>query len=217
MTQVILLERIEKLGGIGDEVTVKPGFARNHLLPKGKALRANEHNRKKFEAERAAIESRNAEERERAEQLSRSVADKQFTIIRSASDAGLLFGSVSARDIAETASTKKLKLQKQNVLLDGPIKNLGIVPVRIRLHPEVTVQIEVNIARTQEEAERQAAGEDIFAREEESVERVTGLDEDGNAPRQPSYNSAPAEEGEAAAEGEAEAEEGTTENVTDVP
>lgn len=179
MTQVILLERVDKLGGIGDEVTVKPGFARNYLLPKGKALRATEDNRKRFEIERAAIEKRNEEERDRAEQLSRSVADKQFTVIRSASDAGMLYGSVSARDIADVASTKKLKLARSNVLLDGPLKTLGIFPVRVRLHPEVTVQIEINIARTQEEAERQARGENILAREEERVERVTGLDEEG--------------------------------------
>ncbi|GGY42885.1 50S ribosomal protein L9 [Parvularcula lutaonensis] len=207
MTQVILLERVEKLGSIGDEVTVKPGFARNFLVPKGKALRATAENRKKFEAERAAIEARNAEEREKAETLSRSVAGKQFTVIRSASDSGMLFGSVSSRDIAETASTKKLKLNRQNVLLDSPIKTIGIFPVRIRLHPEVTVEIEVNVARTQEEAERQARGENVLAKEEEVVEKVTGtgFDED--------------EEGtEASAEAaDASAEEGTTENVTDAP
>lgn len=181
MTQVILLERVERLGGIGDEVTVKPGFARNHLLPKGKALRATDANRRLFEAERAAIEARNAEEREKAEQLSRSVADKQFVVIRSASDAGMLYGSVSARDIADVASTKKLKLTRTQVLLDGPLKTLGIFPVRVRLHPEVTVSIEINIARSQEEAERQARGENVLAKEEERVEKVTGtgFDEDG--------------------------------------
>ncbi|MEM9810892.1 MAG: 50S ribosomal protein L9 [Pseudomonadota bacterium] len=181
MTQVILLERIERLGSIGDEVTVKPGFARNHLLPRGKALRATDANRKKFEAERTAIEARNDEEREKAEVASRSVADKQFTVIRSASDAGMLYGSVSSRDIAEVASTKKLKLSKANVLLDGPLKTLGIFPVRVRLHPEVTVSIEINIARSQDEAERQARGENVLAKEEEEVEKVTGtgFDEDG--------------------------------------
>ncbi|NRA31489.1 MAG: 50S ribosomal protein L9 [Parvularculaceae bacterium] len=198
MTQVILLERIEKLGGIGDEVTVKPGFARNHLLPKGKALRANAANRARFEAEREVIETRNAEEREKAETLSRSVADKQFTVIRSASDAGMLYGSVSSRDIAEVASTKKLKLARQNVLLDGPLKTLGIFPVRIRLHAEVTVGIEINIARTEEEAERQARGENVLAKEEEQIEKVTGtgeFDEDGAVPA----------EADTPAEGEAEA------------
>ena len=203
MTQVILLERIEKLGSIVDEVTVKPGFARNHLLPSGKALRATDANRKRFEAERAAIESRNAEEREKAEVSSRSVADKQFTVIRSASDAGMLFGSVSARDIAEVASTKKLKLTRQNVLLDGPLKTLGIFPVRVRLHPEVTVAIEINIARSQEEAERQAKGENVLAKEVEEVEKVTGtgFDEEGeviDAPEAP--EAAEAADAEAATE-----------------
>lgn len=186
MTQVILLERVEKLGGIGDEVTVKPGFARNHLLPKGKALRANAANRRRFEAEREVIENRNAEEREKAETLSRSVADKQFIVIRSASDAGMLYGSVSARDIAEVASTKKLKLSRGNVLLDGPLKTLGIFPVRVRLHPEVTVGIDINIARSTEEAERQTRGENVLAKEEEHVEKVTGtgdFDEDGAVPQ----------------------------------
>lgn len=204
MTQVILLERVEKLGGIGDEVTVKPGFARNYLLPNGKALRANAANRAKFEAERAAIEARNAEEREKAETASRSVADKQFIVIRSASETGQLFGSVSSRDIAEVASTKKLKLVRQNVLLDGPLKEIGVFPVRVRLHPEVTVSIEVNIARTQEEAERQARGENVLIKEEEKIEKVTGtgeFDEDGAVPEAASEE-APKEE---AASEEAEA------------
>jgi large subunit ribosomal protein L9 len=214
MTQVILLERVEKLGGIGDEVTVKHGFARNYLLPKGKALRANEANRRRFEAEREAIESRNAEERTKAETLSRSVADKQFTVIRSASDAGMLYGSVSARDIAEVASTKKLKLSRQNILLDGPLKQLGIFPVRVRLHPEVTVDVEVNIARSEEEAERQARGENVLAKDEEKVEQVTGTgDFDDDRDERDSGAAV-----EAAATAEAvEDQEGTTENVTDVP
>ncbi|MEM7741255.1 MAG: 50S ribosomal protein L9 [Pseudomonadota bacterium] len=196
MTQVILLERIERLGAIGDEVTVKPGFARNFLLPTGKALRATDENRKRFEAERAAIEARNAEEREKAEVSSRSVADKQFVLIRSASDAGMLYGSVSARDIAEVASTKKLKLARNNVLLDGPLKTLGIFPVRVRLHPEVIVGIEINIARSQDEADRQAKGENVLAKDEEVIEKVTGtgFDEDGEATETPEADAAePAE------------------------
>ena len=179
---VILLERVEKLGGIGDEVSVKDGFARNFLLPRGKALRANEGNRKVFEAQRADIENRNAQAREKAENLSASVADKTFVVIRSASDMGQLYGSVSARDIAEVASTKKLKLTKAQVLLNQPIKELGLTPVQVRLHPEVTVDITVNVARTQDEAERQARGENVLAREEEDVERVAGTGEFGDGP-----------------------------------
>lgn len=196
MTQVILLERVERLGGIGDEVTVKPGFARNHLLPKGKALRATDDNRKRFEAERAAIEKRNDDERDKAEVASRSVADKQFVMIRSASDAGMLYGSVSSRDIAEIASTKKLKLTRGNVLLDGPLKTLGIFPVRVRLHPEVTVSIEINIARSPDEAEAQTRGENVFAKEEEQVEKITGtgFDEEGEEREAPAADDAPAEE-----------------------
>ena len=177
--QVILLERVEKLGGIGDEVAVKPGFARNYLLPRGKALRANEANRKVFEAQRSDIESRNAEAREKAENLSNSIADKTFVVIRSASDMGQLYGSVSARDVAEVATTKKLKLQRSQVLLNQPIKELGIFPVQVRLHPEVTIDIKINVARTQEEAERQERGENVLAREEEQIERVTGTGDFG--------------------------------------
>ena len=179
---VILLERVDKLGGIGDEVSVKDGFARNFLLPRGKALRANEGNRKVFEAQRADIENRNAQAREKAENLSASIADKTFVVIRSASDMGQLFGSVSARDIADTASTKKLKLQKSQVLLNAPLKELGMHPVQVRLHPEVTVDITLNIARTQDEAERQARGENVLAREEEDVERVAGTGDFGDGP-----------------------------------
>ena len=182
---VILLERVEKLGGIGDEVSVKDGFARNFLLPRGKALRANEGNRKVFEAQRADIENRNAQAREKAENLSASIADKTFVMIRSASDMGQLYGSVSARDIADTASTKKLKLQKSQVLLNAPIKDLGLFPLQVRLHPEVTVDITVNVARSQDEAERQARGENVLARDEEEVERVAGTGEFGDGPDRP--------------------------------
>ncbi|WP_051881330.1 50S ribosomal protein L9 [Parvularcula oceani] len=171
---VILLERVEKLGGIGDTVAVKDGFARNFLLPRKKALRATEANQQVFEAQRAQIEERNAQAREKAENLSTSIADKTFVLIRSASDMGQLYGSVSARDIAEVASTKKLKLQRSQVVLNQPLKELGIFPVQVRLHPEVLVDIKVNIARTQEEAERQERGENVLAPEREEVEQVAG-------------------------------------------
>jgi large subunit ribosomal protein L9 len=193
--QVILLERVEKLGGIGDEVTVKDGFARNFLLPRKKALRANEANRKVFEAQRADIESRNAEAREKAQNTSSSIADKTFVVIRQASDMGQLYGSVSARDIAEIATTKKVKLSKPQVLLNAPIKELGIFPVRVALHPEVIVDIKINVARSQEEAEAQERGENILAKKEEDVEQVVGtgdFDEYGAAPAEPAAD-APAE------------------------
>ena len=183
--QVILLERVEKLGGIGDEVSVKPGFARNFLFPNQKALRANESNRKVFEAQRADIENRNAQAREKAENLSNSIADKTFPVIRSASDRGQLFGSVSARDIAEIASTKKLKLAKSQVVLNQPIKNVGLHPVQVRLHPEVMVDITINVARTADEADRQEKGEDIFAVEKDEVEKVAGTGDFGDRPDRP--------------------------------
>lgn len=175
--QVILLERVEKLGSIGDEVSVKDGFARNFLLPRKKALRATDANRKVFEAQREAIEQENAEAREKAERLSSSIADKTFVVIRSASDMGQLYGSVSARDIAEIATTKKLKLQRNQVLLNAPVKELGIFPVRVMLHPEVIVNIKINVARSQEEAEAQERGENILAKKEEGVEQVVGTGE----------------------------------------
>ncbi|MEM9234196.1 MAG: 50S ribosomal protein L9 [Pseudomonadota bacterium] len=184
--QVILLERVEKLGSIGDEVSVKDGFARNFLLPRKKALRATDANRAVFEARREVIESENAEARQKAENLSTSIADKTFVVIRSASDMGQLYGSVSTRDIAEIASTKKLKLDKAMVLLNAPIKELGIVPVRVKLHPEVIVDIRINVARSEEEAEAQERGENVLAKQEEAIENVVGtgdFDEFGDAPR----------------------------------
>lgn len=183
--QVILLERVEKLGHIGDEVSVKDGFARNFLIPKKKALRATDSNRKVFENQRAEIEARNAEAREKATNLSASIADKTFVVIRSASDMGQLYGSVSSRDIAGIASTKKLKLQKNQVLLHAPLKELGIFPVRVALHPEVFVDIKINIARSEEEAAAQERGENVLAKKEDGVEQVVGtgdFDEFGVAP-----------------------------------
>lgn len=191
--QVILLERVEKLGHIGDEVTVKAGFARNFLLPRNKALRATDANRKIFEAQRAEIEKRNEEAKDQASNLSSSIADKTFVVIRQASDMGQLYGSVSARDIAELASTKKLSLARNMVLLNAPIKELGIFPVRVALHPEVIVDIKINVARSQEEAEAQERGENVFAKKEEEVESVVGtgdFDEFGMAPAEPEADAA---------------------------
>jgi len=161
--EVILLERVEKLGGIGDVVTVKNGFARNYLLPNKKALRANEANRKLFEANRARIEAENAEKRSAAEKEAKSVDGKTVQLIRQASNTGQLYGSVSARDIVEALDAEGAKVTKSQVVLDRPIKAIGMHDVKIALHPEVSVTIQVNVARSPEEAELQAQGIDVIA------------------------------------------------------
>ncbi len=160
---VILLERVEKLGRIGDVVSVKPGYARNFLLPRGKALRATESNRAKFEAQRAQIEADNARRREAAEAQAKTMTDVSVVLIRQASNAGALYGSVSARDIAEAITEAGHKVAKSAVVLDRPIKALGITEVRIVLHPEVAVTARVNVARSPEEADLQAQGVDVTA------------------------------------------------------
>jgi large subunit ribosomal protein L9 len=161
--EVILLERVEKLGGIGDVVTVKNGFARNYLLPRKKALRANEANRKVFEANRARIESDNAERRSAAEASSKGVDGKTVQLIRQASNTGQLYGSVSARDIGEALEADGAKVSKSQIVLDRPIKAIGMHEIRIALHPEVAVTVKVNVARSPEEAELQAQGVDVMA------------------------------------------------------
>ena len=160
---VILLERVEKLGSIGDVVTVKNGFARNFLLPNKKALRANESNRKLFEANRARIETDNASKRGDAEVASKDVDGKSVVLIRQASNVGALYGSVSARDIVEALDTEGAKVLKSQVILGKPIKNIGLHDVRVALHPEVNVTVKVNVARSPEEAELQAKGVDVMA------------------------------------------------------
>lgn len=160
---VILLERVEKLGRIGDVVSVKPGFARNFLLPRGKALRATDANKAKFEAQRAQIEADNAKRREAAEAQAATMTDVSVVLIRQASNAGALYGSVSARDIAEAITEAGHKVAKSAVVLDKPIKTLGITTVKLVLHPEVTVSAKVNVARSPEEAELQAKGVDVTA------------------------------------------------------
>jgi large subunit ribosomal protein L9 len=159
--EVILLERVEKLGGIGDLVKVKNGFARNYLLPNKKALRANDTNRKLFESNRAKIEEDNAEKRSEAEQASKTVDGKSVQLIRQASNVGHLYGSVSARDIAEALESVGAKVAKGQVVLDRPIKALGVHDVKIALHPEVAVMVKVNVARSPEEADLQAQGVDV--------------------------------------------------------
>jgi large subunit ribosomal protein L9 len=161
--EVILLERVEKLGAIGDVVKVKDGFARNYLLPRKKALRANEANRKVFEANRARIEEDNASRRTDAEKASKSIDGKTVQLIRQASNTGQLYGSVSARDIVELLDAEGAKVTKSQVVLDRPIKALGSHEVKIALHPEVSVTVKVNVARSPEEAELQAQGVDVMA------------------------------------------------------
>jgi large subunit ribosomal protein L9 len=160
---VILLERVEKLGAIGDVVTVKNGFARNFLLPRKKALRANEANKKVFEANRANIVAENAARRGEAEAASKGVDGKTLTLIRQASNTGQLYGSVSARDLAELLAEDGIKVAKNQIVLDKPIKAIGLNEVKIQLHPEVAVTIKVNVARSPEEAELQAQGVDVMA------------------------------------------------------
>ena len=158
---VILLERVAKLGQMGDIVAVKDGYARNFLLPQGKALRANEANKAKFDADKAQLEARNLETKKEAEDLANRIGGEQFIVIRSASDAGALYGSVTPRDIADIASEGGFSLDKKQVVLQGPIKYLGLHTVSVVLHPEVSADIEINVARSEEEAELQAEGKSI--------------------------------------------------------
>ena len=161
--EVILLERIEKLGTIGDVVKVKNGYARNFLLPRGKALRANDANRKVFEQNRDKIEAQNAERRSDAEKDAKKVDGLKVQLIRQASNTGQLYGSVSARDLAEALEAQGHKIAKNQIVLDRPIKAIGVQDVKIALHPEVSVTIQVNVARSPEEAELQAQGVDVMA------------------------------------------------------
>ena len=160
---VILLERIEKLGAIGDVVKVKNGYARNFLLPRGKALRANESNRKVFEANREKIEANNAERRTAAQKDAGTIDGVTIQLIRQASNTGQLYGSVSARDLAEALDAQGHKVAKNQIVLYRPIKAIGMQDVKIALHPDVSVTIRVNVARSPEEADLQAKGVDVMA------------------------------------------------------
>jgi large subunit ribosomal protein L9 len=157
--EVILLERVEKLGAMGEVVKVKDGYARNYLLPQGKALRATETNKQKFERERTQLEARNAERRSGAVGLSSKLDGKSFIILRQAGEGGQLYGSVTTRDISDAASSPDLEVRRTQVLLEQPIKTIGLYKVRIALHPEVISEVQVNVARTQDEAGAQARGE----------------------------------------------------------
>jgi large subunit ribosomal protein L9 len=159
---VILLERVEKLGQIGDVVSVKAGFARNYLLPRNKALRANEANKKVFEANRSKIEADNAARRTDAEKDAKTIDGTTVTLIRQASNTGQLYGSVSARDLAEALEAEGHKVAKSAIVLDRPIKAIGLAEVKVVLHAEVSVTVKVNVARSPEEADLQAQGVDIM-------------------------------------------------------
>jgi large subunit ribosomal protein L9 len=168
--EVILLERVAKLGQIGDVVRVKDGFARNFLLPRHKALRATEANRKRFESQRVEIEARNLELKQEAKAVAEKLDGHSIVLIRQAGESGQLYGSVSPRDIAEALTQSRFSVSRNQIVLNSPIKALGLHIVPVHLHPEVDVKITVNVARSPDEAERQARGEVVTLREETSLE-----------------------------------------------
>ena len=174
--QVILLERVSRLGQMGDTVKVKDGFARNFLLPQGKALRANETNKKKFEGQRSQLEARNLERKSEAAKIAETLDGKNFVVVRSAGETGQLYGSVSSRDISDLLTAEGFSVGRNQVELNQPIKAIGLTNIAIALHPEVEVTITLNIARSADEAERQAQGETL-----DSAEAIYGDDINENA------------------------------------
>jgi large subunit ribosomal protein L9 len=201
--QVILLERVEKLGQMGDEVKVRDGFARNYLLPKKKALRATDANRKHFEGQRAQLEARNLERKKDAEAVAQKLEGQSFVLLRAAGDRGQLYGSVSPRDIADAISAAGFSINRTQVPIDKAIKMIGLIPVSVVLHPEVRVSVTINVARTEDEAERQARGEDVLAEvseEEQAEAEAEAVFEEGAGPKEEEA------EGEAAEGDEAKAE-----------
>lgn len=213
--EVILLERIAKLGQMGDTVRVKDGYARNFLLPAGKALRATEANKQRFENDRAQLEARNLEARKEAEGVAEKLAGQSFVVIRTAGETGQLYGSVSTRDIAETLSEGGFTIARQQVRLDRPIKTIGLMELPITLHPEVEVPITLNVARSTDEAERQARGEDltqrgVLAGEAEEAEAAPDIEEVFEHPEDVELATDEALD-EAGAEGEGDTPEDTSE------
>jgi large subunit ribosomal protein L9 len=183
--QVILLQRIGRLGQMGDVVNVKDGFARNFLLPQKKALRATEENRKRFESERKQLEANNLELKKEAEAVAEKLAGKNFVTIRSAGDTGQLYGSVSTRDIAEVVTAGGFTVDRRQIIMERPIKTLGVHETSVALHPEVIVKVMLNVARSEDEAQRQARGEDVTVVKEEKLELDTfnpEMFEEGAAP-----------------------------------
>ena len=170
--EVILLERVAKLGQMGETVKVRSGYARNFLLPRGKALRATEGNKKHFETQRAQLEARNLERRTEAQSVAGKLDGQTFTVIRQAGETGVLYGSVSTRDLAETMTAGGFSVNRDQIALNAPIKTLGLHTVPVSLHPEVEVKLTINVARSPEEAERQARGESVTAREEMDLDEL---------------------------------------------
>lgn len=166
MIDLILMQRVDKLGQMGERVTVRPGYARNFLIPSGKAIRASRDNLARFEEQRAQLEAQNIKRREEAERVGERVAGLTITIIRQAGESGALYGSVSTRDIAEGCTAAGLTVARDQVLLGQPIKSVGLTTVRVALHPEVSIPVLVNVARSPEEAEKQARGERVEAEDE---------------------------------------------------
>ncbi|MBI1239710.1 MAG: 50S ribosomal protein L9 [Alphaproteobacteria bacterium] len=183
---VILLERIAKLGQMGDVVKVKNGFARNFLFPRKKALRATKANKERFETERAQLEARNLELRTEASGVGEKLAGTSYIVVRQAGETGQLYGSVSTRDIAEAITKGGISVAREQVRLDRPIKTIGLYPISIQLHPEVSVSVTINIARNEEEAERQARGEDVTQSrfEEEAAAEAEMFEEAAAAARE---------------------------------
>ena len=175
--EVILLERIAKLGQMGETVKVRDGFARNYLLPQGKALRANEANKKRFEAERVVLEARNLERKTEAQKVAEKLDGKSFVVVRAAGETGQMYGSVAARDVADILAAEGFNVARNQVELNQPIKAIGIHKVTLHLHAEVEIAVELNVARSAEEAERQSKGEDLT-----TAEAIYGIDEDALKP-----------------------------------
>ncbi|MBP1843645.1 large subunit ribosomal protein L9 [Rhizobium petrolearium] len=191
--QVILLERVPKLGQMGEVVKVRDGYARNFLLPQGKALRANDANKKRFESERATLEARNLERKGEAQKVAEVLDGKSFVIVRAAGETGQLYGSVAARDIIEALAAEGFNIGRNQIDLNHPIKAIGLHKVTLHLHSEVEITVEVNVARSPEEAERQAKGESLT-----SVDAIYGVDEDALRPEDFFDPDADREEGEEA-------------------
>ncbi|EJL50273.1 MULTISPECIES: 50S ribosomal protein L9 [unclassified Rhizobium] len=175
--EVILLERISKLGQMGETVKVRDGFARNYLLPLGKAMRANEANKKRFESERATLEARNLERKSEAQKVADALDGKSFIVVRSAGETGQMYGSVAARDVVEILAAEGFNIGRNQVHLNTPIKSIGLHKVELQLHAEVEIHVELNVARSAEEAGRQAKGETL-----NSVDAIYGVDEDALRP-----------------------------------